>query len=819
MPDDFLKLDGATISPSADTGSVLNNSFFSLYTHSDFLRFFKQIDNDHDKYKEDLDHHLTLECKSIIKFRPREGFYPSQRTLQLATLFSQSYAPVFTLEDDNASWRAALAPFYAPGIMYNTIKSGIAVDYPLIQSSSTPYIGVISSDLTNYGVDQFGFYPEIYQTTSRLYPSFNALTGTGLPYYFISSSFSHRLPFESIIDPLSLSNVNGIKFVDLEPHPSASLASGFTIKGKPRPSYKLAVDNFLAETINFYLQDGAMTSFTSKPQDSSGVALDTAKEYIMDIKLSRDSKNLKSIDLSPSALSESVLVAATASFLDKDIEIYERETAFGPPVLEYFRTDISHPSGAPSNFWRTSTYSCAPFTPPYFDGFSRVRVSFKPTSTSHTLREIVNNSTKTYFRNGILDSVNSYTSYAKENAMQISASINFEIVLETKTVERDKQGNLISVTEQPGSKGSQWVIEPKFETPILDFSDVSITTPLSGAGSISKGMWHQNGALPQTSATTAVSKGGLFLDLEFPTEDVVTTSTTGSLISVLGFDEANGGVLSKRLGNTSTSTVVSEAVVAIPFYSKTETINNFDELHFLPLVSDAPATMGLSPSRAAVYEAAITIASEGTYEPQIATPAIIDMVRKMQKYILPPKFDFLKFFAEREPFAMYIFDFEHEFDRSDLINMWQNVSPVSGQDFKIMTSTVSHKIDAQNLGGDFTDKLGQLRWMVFKVKQKAEKFYLNKTLSAFDKPEFVKAFSAQNKEDLEKTTPYSYNWPYDYFSLVELIKVDADVNLEEDRGKRKETREKPKNLSISKSTDSSLSQAASTPSSKLALKE
>ena len=823
LPDDWLRIDGAEVSSSADPTATLpesiaggNNKFYSLYTHSDFLRYFKQIDDDHEKYKGELDHRLTLECKSIIKFRPRDGFYPVQRTLQLATLFSQSCASAVSLGGSDASWRTALAPFYAPGIMYNTIKSGIAVDYPLIQSSSAAWNSFVTASANMALGDDIGYFPEMYQPSARTYPSWQSLSGSGEPYYFISSSFSHRLPFEAILDPIGLSP-NKIPFIDAEPHRSASLSSSFSIEGYSGESYKRAIDNFLAETINFYLRDGEMTSYRSKEFDSAGVALETSKEYIMDIVLTRDTATLQSTSLTPVALSSSALTSITSSLFDKSIEIYEREAAFGPPVLELSGAFLI-PGGGPTaaKHGRVVCCSTAPYTPSYFDGRGRVRVSFKPTSASTLLSEILKDATYTYHRTGVLTG-----SFAYGSAMQISASIKFDTVLNTRSVTRDQKGNVISVTDQPGNRGEQWVIEPRFETPILDFSDVSITTPVSGAASISKGIWHQYGTLPQGSVTNATARGGLFLNLEYPSVDVVDTATTASLLTALGFDQTSGG-LSKRLGNTSTSTIVSEAVVAIPFYSKTETVNNFDELHFLPLVSEGPRISGLSPSRSAVYEAMVMIALEGSdvptgledYTPQAATPAIIDMVRKMNKYILPPKFDFLRFFAEREPLAMYIFDFEHEFNRLDLTNMWQNVSPPSGKDFKIMTSTVSHMIDPGELGGDFTDK--QLRWLVFKVKQKAEKFYLNKTLSAFDDPKIVKAFSAQNKADLEKRVPYSYNWPYDYFSLIELIKIDADINIEAPHEKG---RGKTKALNIKTSDNNKLAQASTTSTKKLTLLE
>ena len=54
--------------------------------------------------------------------------------------------------------------------------------------------------------------------------------------------------------------------------------------------------------------------------------------------------------------------------------------------------------------------------------------------------------------------------------------------------------------------------------------------------------------------------------------------------------------------------------------------------------------------------------------------------------------------------------------------------------------------------------------MVFKVKQKAEQNYYNKVVGETQK--------------LIKGSPYSYNWPYDYFSLVELAKIEVDVKFE-----------------------------------------
>jgi hypothetical protein len=98
---------------------------------------------------------ISMQCSAIKKLLPYNGFYPVQRTLQLSSLFSSSYAP-FISGSSSASYGLAqtnkinengydknfaerlqsmLQPFYAPGIMFNSIKSGMAVDYPFHTSS------------------------------------------------------------------------------------------------------------------------------------------------------------------------------------------------------------------------------------------------------------------------------------------------------------------------------------------------------------------------------------------------------------------------------------------------------------------------------------------------------------------------------------------------------------------------------------------------------------------------------------------------------------------------------------------------------------
>ena len=65
-----------------------------------------------------------------------------------------------------------------------------------------------------------------------------------------------------------------------------------------------------------------------------------------------------------------------------------------------------------------------------------------------------------------------------------------------------------------------------------------------------------------------------------------------------------------------------------------------------------------------------------------------------------------------------------------------------------------------------------IRWMVFKVKRKAETNYWKKTADSSDDDRFRFNFSVG-----KKAPEYSYNWPYDFFSLVELVQIEGCTRI------------------------------------------
>ena len=183
--------------------------------------------------------------------------------------------------------------------------------------------------------------------------------------------------------------------------------------------------------------------------------------------------------------------------------------------------------------------------------------------------------------------------------------------------------------------------------------------------------------------------------------------------------------------------------------------------------------------------------------PPKAGDSVYQMVKNMQKYVFPPSMDFVKY-SEIDPFAMYIFEFKHNLSKQDLADIWQNLPPEIGTKMEEAEASISHELLAHELlGGGAVVKNGTLddnaegngipsniQWMIFKAKKRAKTNYFDKVVAKKGTTEDTSSqqlenASGQTGDDLGIT----YNWPYDFFSLVELVKLDAEVtfaNIEND---------------------------------------
>ena len=123
-------------------------NFFKTYSNSEFMKHFEIIRKDHEDFT--TGELLKLKCKAIKKFLPYDGFYPAQRTVELAKSFYNSSKKHISFKNENNVLIKAeqypfvsqniLNPLFAPGVLFNSIKSGIAVDYPIFTGSLVPKI-------------------------------------------------------------------------------------------------------------------------------------------------------------------------------------------------------------------------------------------------------------------------------------------------------------------------------------------------------------------------------------------------------------------------------------------------------------------------------------------------------------------------------------------------------------------------------------------------------------------------------------------------------------------------------------------------------
>lgn len=303
------------------------------------------------------------------------------------------------------------------------------------------------------------------------------------------------------------------------------------------------------------------------------------------------------------------------------------------------------------------------------------------------------------------------------------------------------------------------------------------------------GMWHQFGTIPDEAENQ-----GIFLEVEdIPSswlntrakkEDIsgrYNSGFLGSLSSVVGFNKVTN---SKKIGRLASSKTVYEGVVAIPFYYESEKSVGSLKDKIIPQKNyfKLSSTKGDIENELSEMRAFTNILED--MKPEFIfgedQPTLIDNALKIRdKYVFPPEFDYFRN-KSALPIAMYIFEFEHTFDKDDLSYIWQNIAPKFGTNKDVaeffgdiednveqVESVVSHPLlsEGKYQLDDLSGPNGEpVQWMVFKVKQRAKTRY-NKLL-----------LSSQGQKTLASEDQFNYNWPYDYFSMIEFAKVDSKIS-------------------------------------------
>lgn len=929
--------------------SSSNDNFYTDYSNSEFLRYFPQVHNAAGVPAREI----RLACSASIKFHPYEGFYPAERSLQLVERFRLSFMPNMTtrvkstmiptatddliLDGDTilsgaaGSLRPLCEAMFAPGILYNSIKSGIAVDYPVfddrikISPNGLGWKPSVSQGINDYalGVRETDVSFAGSEPTQP--------TGLGGMYAGTGSFFDKRIPFESIIRPELISDRD---FIDVEPHPSCSLEYTGSLRaaygGMPATSsvfaglnstedrtYTLMARNFFGGVADFYLKDSEFTSLRSEPIKE--LKFSDNEVYMARVKLRRSVTGSRIYSYESGSFSEyaynrlgarsftpnprlgtlaarkagKVYQAGSSYFeLPQDpvnspsfketFTMYSRPTAFGPPIEGIFGLDAPN-TISPSNRlspYTSSFYTSGAFqvmdsrtgfnwayTPPYYNGEAWVDLIFRPSgSVTYDLEKIMAEtkavcwrvdpgprvkyynwkSSSTVSKISPIAGARTYTGnpnnpygygYAKElengyhslihdpycvtsnytfptaiyggtlindSAMQATSSLNIFGIesVPKEIIDQDSGRTILSETETVGKK---WVIQTKFETPMLNFNDKYGDRPVTASlnnktitrtnaqgtaegiyasGTIANGMWHQFGTIPHNAKTGVFlemhdmsqnwlknhylvrNSGSVYNDYT-PDTDGLLAPTVKSLRDRIGFGDKQK---SKRVGELKDSLTVKEAIVAVPYI----------------LTAEEPVNGTIPTSVENKYLFQIPLAQiDASLDDLMNTPvgqsldyvgqSIRTQVNLMQEYVMPPQFDFITN-RSLQPIVMYIFEFSHTFDKDDLSYMWQNIMPRNYSKFELKGTSVSH-ILANNELFQESDLLENpnLRWQVFKVKQRVQSNYYDKKVSTIGSLAYGKGTGQTKTDDFESYA--QYNWPYDFFSIIESVKIDADIKM------------------------------------------
>ena len=666
-------LTGSKFLPSA--------SFLETYGKTEQVTYLEELK---DFYGEPTG--IRLKFDVTKKLLPRDGFYPVQRTAQLANQFSSSYSGSTLLSSGvesatpagtNKTFETTLMPFWAPGVGYNSIKAGFAVEFPY---KSDPLRGPSAS---------------IYE------------------------EFDSRAPFESILSPSEY--VNQIHHICNSSSATyavnEALVQSTGSTNKTDGVYELMAHNFFAETPEFFLDN--LTTFKSSPEQAwefEGPLSSSAgvKKFAMDI-----------------------VIENPIDFIQ-----YGQPQSYGPfpynnhaPPGMYFTILGAQPQPACPNMTNImglgggSSRNASTTATLVFDPTELLSTDSRTGQTTFSLKDIVANST--------IDSVHSLGECAH---MSCTASLN-----------------LFKLDEE-----KRWTINSKWEAPVLNFAS---TTSTGGGGAIykTKGMWHQYGDL----STKIAPRSRLHVRLQETSYN--NSALTSSLLDAVGF-----AAEAKAFGGIKNSKLVEEAICAIPFYVDCKT----GEEKFFEIPIN-------------IFENRYSLIRTN----QVTEDSISDMIRNMDKYVVPPHYDFVStrdksrrilsvkadYEPNNPPFSMYFFQFSSELNQQDLANVWQGVMPSIATKAEKETVILEHPItDGELLSPSIFRYNGlssipnDIRWKLFKVKKRASYDY-------YKMLERQTGVATYKRSDADR---FSYNWPYDYCSLVELGKMEVGFEVQNDSPNR-----------------------------------
>jgi len=615
-----------------------------------------------------------------------------------------------------------------------------------------------------------GYNGLIYDMISGTLPA--EMTGStivnacpGGDFGFLSTEPNFRVPFESMFSlkdyvPASSSVAgvdNSMYFVAPEWYTGSSATTRYPYflwdSEKSSNLFEMAAHNFFGEVPRFTLKNEGLASYVSAPS-SLYKPMVSGSTYYMDVTLYQTADH--------------DMVFSTHHGPSDNLSYDGRY--FGPAMQMVSVPELY--TGSDNLYSMSADPTYAAYAPPYLYGKAVARLSFTPTqSRQYSLDEIQAGMTVEYINEGLVDMASASIgediltngSPLWSSSMPLESSIEIRgkaKISETEhTLVSDGVYVPTSIKNINDAGYSAWAIYPKFECPVLNFADLRTASLDTDYGPY--GMWLNHGRSLERNE-------GIWISLEESYKkkggrDIA--SNTGSLLDVCGFIPST-----RKIGEVADNKTIHEAVVAIPFVdnptrsgAKTVSVAGYN------MFAIDKTMYSLQTAFKTAGKPAVPKGSYGAVE-DIQNTTITDMHDKMKKYYLPPALDFSTY-PDINPFAMYIFEFTSNLNQGDIENIWQGLMPsiamkVEGEDI-----TISHSLSKVEFFGG--EKLPEgVRWLLFRVKQRAEKSYYNLTADSKDDARFQFDFKVG-----KKAPEYNYNWPYDFFSVVESVKLDDSLDI------------------------------------------
>lgn len=724
----FLSIEGAgTVDADLDVSAPSETDeytaeFFKTYVHSDFMKHFGDVKQDYEDLAKPS--RMALQCNVVKKLLPYQGFYPVTRCVQLGTLFSASHGRHLTgisplASDQEKDYLAAITqPLFGPGILYNSIKAGFGYGWPIWTTQPT-FVTPAGSPgpATN----------QKWKGDSNKYLN------------LISSAPDTQLRFEDLLlDKLPLNT--DIYMLRRKLTGSMVMTTFYDndykqVAGKLRQlgsdSYVRAMHNFLAEVGNTFLEHEGVGTYKSQER-LNWKPMKKGDTYYMDVAIYKTT---------------SMIQAEGPGDLSGTPGEHARGLVYGwmglnesAPVGTNIDKDPRFAMFTPPGFYGNSEYVTIAYTADDLDELLPPPISKIAASASLTYA-LDQTNTSDYAP----DPISTTAGILYDNRFTVDSSLDLFNISRAQNITYDNEGGLLNTSEPDGDKDDNnvWVINTKCEFPTLNFGS-------SGTSSEVRGMWGQYGAFPENDE-------GVFFavreSIQYATASV--GANIGSLAQICGFDTTP-----RRIGDVASKKTISEAVVAIPF-TLIKSGKNKGKKRFVRINK---TTLNRQMKNKTQTGFAIP-------EENILDTSITSMMSSLQNYVLPPNMDFVRN-KEVDPFVVYVFEFKHELNKQDLADIWQGLMPEISRNAEVDKAQLAHGLNKDEFfhGKELPS---DLRWMVFKIKRKAKNNYYGAKRDSIDRGVRVEPIKSQREREFD----YSYNWPHDFYSLVELAEVEAGVEF------------------------------------------